>query len=138
MGTSANLMLTWIRIAIFITCIYATIDKAQAEVMKGVNPLRLSKRGSLSENPDPATFLFNDTGEMRSKKGIFRLSKKGIPRLFRGSPSSNIRLRLSKRSMEGTRSQLEPMVIRLSNLQLGQILFNKRDHDFRSDLTLRL
>ena len=104
--------------------------------MKRSNPLRLSKRGSLFENSNMAGFYFNDMEE--------RMSKKGRPRLFRSSPSSNIRLRLSKRSREaragrrlqikryfanifsGTRNQHEPMVIRLSKLQLGQILFNKR------------
>ena len=63
------------------------------------NPLRLSKRRPLSENPRMAAFYFNDTGE-RGWKGMVRLTKKGVPRLFRSSPSSNIRLRLSKRSIE--------------------------------------
>merc|ERR1711874_1360 len=126
---SSNPMLTWTRIAIFITCICATLDEGQADEMKRSNPLRLSKRGSLFENSNMAGFYFNDMEE--------RMSKKGRPRLFRSSPSSNIRLRLSKRSREaraGTRNQHEPMVIRLSKLQLGQILFNKRgtrNHDLR-------
>merc|ERR1711997_783882 len=135
---SSNLMLTWTRIAIFIACISAILDEALADGMKRSNPLRLSKRGSLSENPNMAAFHFYDLGERMSKKGTVRLSKKGVPRFFRGSPR-NIRLRLSKRSIEagagaGTGNQHEPMVIRLSKLQLGQILFNKRgtrNHDLR-------
>ena len=68
--------------------------------MKRTNPLRLSKRGSLFENPNTAATYFTDLAEIMSKRGIVQLSKKGVPRLFRGSSSSNIRLRLSKRSIE--------------------------------------
>merc|ERR1719192_1317440 len=116
---------TWTRIAIFITCICSALNDAQ---LNGQGSLRLSRRSlRLSqESPFVVEFGTRDSGDQ------LRLSKSSLPKKIMEVHSGS--LRLSKRSTADLNHN-EPLVIRLSERQLGQLLLIKRGTRIR-DLRL--
>merc|ERR1719192_1317125 len=127
---------TWTRIAIFITCICSALNDAQ---LNGQGSLRLSRRSlRLSqESPFVVEFGTRESGDQLrlSKKNsddMLRLSRSSLPKKIMEVHSGS--LRLSKRSTADLNHN-EPLVIRLSERQLGQLLLIKRGTRIR-DLRL--
>ena len=113
-------------IIILIHCNYLQIDGRERDFLRlskrGV--LRLSKKSSM--NPDYSDDMEYEDEPMPeiklTKKGVLRLSKKSLFQDPRPLHMSQRSLRLSKRSP----GMDQPMVIRLSKRQIGQLLQIKR------------
>ena len=93
--------------------------------------LRLSKKSVDEDLDEPYEYEVEDLPDIHlSKKDLLRLSKKAMLQALSPQRVSQRSLRLSKRSLRLSKRSTgveEPMVIRLSKRQIGQLLNIKRE-----------